>query len=84
MEMQDRLASGRLLVNSQLTDWFEEYRLYHRKDGKIIKLRDDLLSATRVACMMKRFARNSTYGARQIQRKRGSSIAKGVDFDLTR
>ena len=42
MEMQDRLASGRLLVNSQLTDWFEEYRLYHRKDGKIINLRDDL------------------------------------------
>jgi hypothetical protein len=39
-----------------LSDWFEEYRLYHRKDGLIVKLADDLLSATRYALMMRRFA----------------------------
>lgn len=84
MDMQDRLATGRLLVNSMLSDWFEEYRLYHRKDGKIIKLRDDLLSATRVWCMMKRYARPSTIGLRQIPKRRNSNTAKGVDFDIFR
>ena len=34
----------------------EEFRLYHRKDGLIVKERDDLLSATRVALMMLRQA----------------------------
>lgn len=55
-EMLDRLQSGRLKVFSHLADWFEEFRLYHRKDGLIVKANDDLLSATRYAIMMKRFA----------------------------
>ena len=29
-----------------LNDWFEEFRLYHRKDGKVVKEGDDLLAAT--------------------------------------
>jgi hypothetical protein len=56
MEMLDRMRTGRLKVFRTLTVWFEEFRLYHRKDGKVVKLRDDLLSATRYAIMMKRFA----------------------------
>lgn len=56
MEMLDRMRTGRLKVFRTLTEWFEEFRLYHRKDGKVVKLRDDLLSATRYAIMMKRFA----------------------------
>ena len=43
-------------VFSNLNDWFQEFRMYHRKDGKIVKLDDDLMSATRYANMMKRFA----------------------------
>jgi len=39
-----------------LTEWFEEFRLYHRKDGKVVKEMDDLMSATRYALMMIRFA----------------------------
>ena len=55
-EMLDRMQTGRLKVFSHLTDWFEEFRLYHRKDGLIVKLNDDLMSATRYAMMMRRFA----------------------------
>lgn len=57
MDMLDRMQSGRWKVFSHLVDWFEEFRLYHRKDGLIVKLQDDLMSASRYALMMKRFAR---------------------------
>lgn len=54
--MLDRMESGRLKVFSHLGEWFEEYRLYHRKDGRIVKEQDDLLSATRYGLMMLRYA----------------------------
>jgi hypothetical protein len=54
-EMLDRMQTGRLKVFSTLNDWWEEFRLYHRKDGLIVKVRDDLMSATRYAMMMRRF-----------------------------
>lgn len=57
MDMLDRMQTGRLKVFSHLNDWFEEFRTYHRKDGQIVKLKDDLLSATRYAIMMKRHAK---------------------------
>lgn len=56
MEMLERMQTSRLKVFSHLADWFEEFRLYHRKDGRVVKEHDDLLSATRYALMMKRFA----------------------------
>ena len=55
-EMLDRMQTGRLKVFSTLSDWWEEFRMYHRKDGLIVKMRDDLMSATRYAMMMRRFA----------------------------
>lgn len=57
LDILDRMQTGRLKVFSHLHDWFEEFRLYHRKDGKIVKERDDLLSAMRYAVMMKRYAK---------------------------
>ena len=60
MEMLDRMQSGRWKVFSHLVDWFEEFRLYHRKDGLIVKLQDDLMSASRYGLMMKRFGKAST------------------------
>jgi phage terminase large subunit-like protein len=54
MEMLERMQSGRLKVFHHLRDWFEEFNLYHRKDGLIVKEGDDLLSATRYAIMMRR------------------------------
>jgi len=56
MDMQTRMETCRFYVAEHLKDWFEEYRMYHRKDGKLVKLRDDILSATRYGIMMLRFA----------------------------
>lgn len=56
MEMLDRMETGRFKVFSTVHEFFEEMRLYHRKDGKVVKERDDLISATRYAVMMKRYA----------------------------
>lgn len=56
-EMLERMETGRLKVFAGLNDWFEEMRLYHRVDGVVVKERDDLLSASRYAVMMKRFAK---------------------------
>lgn len=56
MEMLDRMQTGRFKVFSNFLEWFEEFRLYHRVDGKVVKKRDDLMSATRIAIMMLRFA----------------------------
>jgi phage terminase large subunit-like protein len=60
MDMLDRMQTGRLKVAAHLNDWFEEFRLYHRKDGKLVKLDDDLMSATRYLIMMLRFAKVNT------------------------
>ena len=59
MMMLDRMQTGRLRVAKHLTDWFEEYRLYHREDGKVVKEGDDLMSATRYALMMLRHAKTA-------------------------
>lgn len=56
MTMLDRMQTGRLKVFSHLHEWFEEFRLYHRKEGKVVKEHDDLMSATRYALMMLRYA----------------------------
>jgi phage terminase large subunit-like protein len=55
-EMLDRMQTGRWKVFDTCTNWLEERRLYHRKDGKIVKERDDVLSASRYALMMLREA----------------------------
>lgn len=54
--MLERMQSGRWKVFSHLADWFEEFNLYHRKDGLIVKMNDDVISASRYAYMMRRFA----------------------------
>jgi phage terminase large subunit-like protein len=36
-DMLVRMQSGRFKVFRHLTDWFEEFRLYHRKDGRVHK-----------------------------------------------
>lgn len=56
-DMLQRMQTGRWKVFSTCPQWFEEFRLYHRKDGKVVKEMDDLISASRYALMMKRFAK---------------------------
>jgi hypothetical protein len=54
--MLELMKAGRFKVFSSLNEWFGEFRLYHRKAGKIVKLQDDLMAATRYAYMMLRYA----------------------------
>lgn len=56
MEMLDRMQTGRWKVFSTCGGWFSEFRLYHRVDGLIEKLKDDRISASRYAYMMRRHA----------------------------
>ena len=61
MEMLERFRTGRLQVFSNLTPWFEEFRRYHRKKGKIHKDFDDLMDATRYASIsVTRFGQNES------------------------
>lgn len=55
-DMLTRMQTGRWKVFNTCQSWIEEFRMYHRKDGKVVKERDDLLSASRYALMMKRKA----------------------------
>ena len=66
MMMMQRFETGRLKVFPHLMEWFKEYRAYHRKDGKIEPIQDDLMSASRYAvCAVERYGmagRGSTGG----------------------
>jgi len=52
----ERMMTGRFKVFEGQGEWLEEFRMYHRKDGKVVKLKDDLMAATRYAEMMLRHA----------------------------
>jgi hypothetical protein len=67
MDMLTRMEGGRFKVFKHLNDWWEEFRLYHRKGGRVHKEGDDLMSATRYAVMMLRYAR-SVKGSRAFDR----------------
>lgn len=56
-EMLDRMLTGRWKVFSTCPLWLEEFRLYHRHEGQIVKKRDDVLSASRYGLMMRRYGR---------------------------
>ncbi len=73
MDMLDRMQTGRLKVADHLGDWFEEFRLYHRQDGKVVKQFDDLMSATRYGGMSLRFARTVGMERPRTGRRRGSA-----------
>ena len=58
-EMLMRMETKKLRVASHLSDWWAEFQTYHRKNGKIVKERDDLMDATRALLMSLRFARTN-------------------------
>ena len=64
MLMLDRMRTGKLKVFKEHNDWWEEFRLYHRKDGKVVKEGDDLLCATRYGLMMLRHASTQSFSNR--------------------
>lgn len=63
IEMLEWMKTGRFKVFSNLPQWFEEKRLYHRKDGQLVKMQDDIMSATRMAFIMRRYARTEPEAA---------------------
>jgi phage terminase large subunit-like protein len=81
LELQQRMTTGRFKVAAHLSEFFDEFRMYHRKDGLIVKLHDDILSAIMKAIMMKRFAIAVQLGS-QPNKRRGDGIAQGLDFDI--
>ena len=56
MALLQKMEADKFHVFATLGDWWEEFRMYHRKEGKIVPLRDDLMSATRYGAMAMRFA----------------------------
>ncbi len=82
LEWDEREKTGRLKIAAHLSEFLEERRFYHRKDGAIVKIKDDLLSAARVGMMMKRFARPVPLGSAYDRKGEATGIARGVDFDL--
>ena len=56
IEILERMRTGRFKVFRHLHEWFEEKRMLHRKDGRIVPEKDDIESATRYAVMSLRYA----------------------------
>jgi phage terminase large subunit-like protein len=59
-EIDLRERNGKWKVARSCSLYLEERRLYHRKDGEIVRLRDDVLAAARYGAMMKRFFKTFT------------------------
>lgn len=56
-EIRDLMLKGKFKVFSGLRDLLDELLQYHRdENGRIVKVRDDLLDAMRYAYMMRRYA----------------------------
>lgn len=51
MEITRRMKDGRFKVFSSCIRFWEEFRRYHRKDGKIVKTFDDQMDSCRYAAM---------------------------------
>jgi phage terminase large subunit-like protein len=51
MDILERMRTGRFKVFADIKDFFDEFRRYHRKQGKIVKEHDDLLDAVRYAAL---------------------------------
>jgi phage terminase large subunit-like protein len=82
LELDERMTTGRFKVFSHLMEWFEEYRSYHRDEGQIVKVDDDLQSATQKAIMMKRAAKLlPDHDPRRA--KTAVKMAADVDFPVT-
>jgi hypothetical protein len=60
MDVLSRMQTGRFKVFKYLNDWWAEFRLYHRRDRRVVKEGGDLMSATRYGVMMLRFASTKT------------------------
>src|SRR6266540_2025718 len=71
--MIDRMRGGRWKVFKGENDgWLEEYRMFHRKDGLLVKIDDDAISASRYAMMCLRHGEVSIPPRPRMTRRFGS------------
>lgn len=56
MDMDAYMQARQWKVAETCPLWFQEYGQYHYKEGVLVKVRDDLMSATRIGHMMRRRA----------------------------
>lgn len=82
VEMQSRMEVGQFKVAAHLADWFEEQRNYHREAGVVVKVHDDLMSASRIGVMARRFGRPLPIIGGKFARRRTQANASDVDFNL--
>jgi phage terminase large subunit-like protein len=52
LAMYERMRTDRFKVFSTCVEFFDEFRKYHREDGKLVKLDDDVISAVRYGHQM--------------------------------
>jgi phage terminase large subunit-like protein len=64
LDLRMHMREGKFLVSERCHEWFREFRSYHRRDGLLVKVNDDLLSATRIGKMQIRSARQGALGYR--------------------
>jgi phage terminase large subunit-like protein len=88
MEIWQRMTTGRFKVANTQLIWFEEFRGYHRKNNQIVKMYDDLMSATRIGVMALRFAKQVPLGSKRPPRMSNAelnspeALRRRCDFDL--
>ncbi|MGH6679764.1 MAG: hypothetical protein ACREDL_12740, partial [Bradyrhizobium sp.] len=93
-EMRQLMFEGKLTIASQNTELLEEMRAYHRdQDFRVVKHRDDLISALRYAIMMRRQGKmladcegigfgNMQFAGQRSRLRSEPRTAEGSDFDL--
>lgn len=79
-DLDGRMKTARYRVAAHLSDWFEEYRDYHRKDGLIVKVGDDIMSCSRVALMAKRFSKPVQLGGQKPSRGPNDGMASDAEL----
>lgn len=70
MAMLERMKTGRFKVFSTCAEWWDEFRKYHREKGQVVKIDDDVISATRYAAQMV-----ATHGVPVVESKPVQSYA---------
>ena len=66
MQMLTRFQTKRLKIFKNQGKLLEELRMYHRKEGKIVPIHDDVISALRYCVMSLRKARVKNYEPQQM------------------
>ena len=76
LEMQERMKTGRFKVWNTCVEWFEEFRSYHRKNGKVVAHHDDVLKASMYGLMMLRWS------SPNIEQRPRMTAASGLSLRL--